>query len=321
MHRIALFGKSKHRTRTTAHLVRAFRERGNKVLWLNPSKIRRQKKDRTDRFILSQLRTFNPHIVFVYSQDIPLGVLEKVAAWGMVTILYYEDWSPEVPSSMAEKGKLVNFFLVTNKGMHEKYKAAGIKNPIYFIGACDQYDHRPRRPILPLWKSDVAFIGKARPGEARLTLVKRFQENFSVKVYGRNWSEFGLRSTLKSVTPRGYGLICGGAKIVLGADITNQVDGYWSNRLWLTLGSGGFFLTAYVQGMEHFFENKKHLVWYHSPEECLMLAQEYMDKPEDRRAIARQGYELVHEQHTFHHFADRVIALCRHDLSEGAASG
>lgn len=310
MRRIALFGKSKHRTRTTAHLVRAFRERGNKVLWLNPSKIRRQKKDATNRFILNQMETFNPHMVFVYSQDIPLGVLEVVAAWDVVTVLYYEDWSPDVPPSLAEKGKLVNFFLVTNKGMHEKYRAAGIKNPTYFIGACDQYDHRPRRPILPLWRSEVAFIGEARPDESRVTLVKRLRENFNVKVYGKNWSEFGLGRTLKSVTPRGYGLICGGAKIILGADITNEVDGYWSNRLWLTLGCGGFFLTAYVEGMADFFENRKHLVWYHSHEECLMLAQEYMGRTEDRRAIAHQGFKLVHEHYTFHHFVDRVMALC-----------
>jgi spore maturation protein CgeB len=88
------------------------------------------------------------------------------------------------------------------------------------------------------------------------------------------------------------------------------VPGYWSNRLWLTLGCGGFFLTAYVQGMENIFENKKHLVWYHNEQECLSLAEEYLAKPEERKAIALQGYHLVHDNHTFHHFADRVISVC-----------
>lgn len=312
MYRIVIFGKSKRRTRTTTHLVRAFRERGNETIWLNPYKIRRRKRNETDTWILNQIASFNPDIVFVYSQDIPITVLQKIAATRIKTVMYYEDWSPEVPPSLAERGKLVDFFLTTSKGTQREYQEAGIMNPIYFVGACDQYDHR-RRPLLPIWKSDIAFIGRARPDEPRVTLTKKLSGKFSVRVYGRNWRNFGLKPTLKTVTPRSYGLICGGAKIILGADITSEVEGYWSNRLWLTLGCGGFFLTAYVRGMERFFENRKHLVWYHDEHECLSLVHEYLAKPEERRSIARQGYQLVHNHYTFHHFADRVISLCNNE--------
>ena len=315
MHRIIVFGKSKSRTKTTTHLVRAFRERGNETIWLNPNKIRRRKKNKTNRWILNQIDSFNPDMVFIYSQDIPLAVLETVAARSIKTVMYYEDWTPKVLPSVAERGKLVNFFLVTNKGMHREYREAGIINPIYFVGACDRYDHRQRRPILPLWKSDIAFIGAARPGEARVPLAKKLMGQFNVKVYGKNWKEFGVKSTLKTVRPRSYGLICGGAKIILGADITNGVEGYWSNRLWLTLGCGGFFLTAYVRGMEDFFQNRKHLVWYHNEQECVSLAHEYLAKPQERQNIARQGCQLVHKHHSFVHFADRVIFLCNNEDS------
>lgn len=315
MPRIIVFGKSKRRTKTTTHVVRAFRERGNETVWLNPYKVRRRKKNEIDKWILKQLDSFNPDIVFIYSKDIPLTILQKIAGSTIKTVMYYEDWSPEVLPSLAEKGKLVDFFLTTNKGMHREYRQAGITNPIYFVGACDRYDHRRSRPFLPIWKSDIAFVGTARPDEPRVTLAKRLGERYNVKVYGKNWTDFGLRSTLKTVTPRSYRLICGGAKIILGADITSEVEGYWSNRLWLTLGCGGFFLTAYVRGMEDFFENKKHLVWYHDERECLSLAYEYLAKPVERRNIARQGHQLVHKHYTFHHFADRVITLCTHEDS------
>jgi spore maturation protein CgeB len=62
--------------------------------------------------------------------------------------------------------------------------------------------------------------------------------------------------------------------------------------------------------MEKYFENKRHLVWYHSEAECLSLAQEYLAKPDIRHKIARQGYHRVHEHHTFHHFVQRAISLC-----------
>ena len=310
MSRIIVFGKSKWRTKITTHLVRAFRERRNETLWLNPFKIRRRKKNETDRWILNRIDLFKPDIVFIYSLDIPLTVLQKIAGSNIKTIMYYEDMSLEMPLSLVEKGRLVDFFLVTNKGMHNEYRKAGISNPIYFVGACDRYDHRQRRPLLSLWKSDIAFIGKARSNESRVTLTKKLGQKFDLKVYGKDWENFGLKASLKTITPRRYGLICGGAKIILGADITNKVEGYWSNRLWLTLGCGGFFLTAYVPGMENFFENKKHLVWYYDDQECVSLAQDYLLNPQKRRRIADEGYQLVHQRFTFHHFVDQVISLC-----------
>ena len=309
MPRIILFGKSKRRTRTTFHLARAFKECGNTVLWLNPAKIRRRRKNESDGWILNKIKVFNPDIIFIYSKDIPLGVLQKLAGGPVPIMMYYEDLRWEVPTSLAQLGRLVDFFLVTNKGLLADYKKAGIANPIYFIGACDHQDHRMRHPVLPVWKSDIAFIGQARGDESRVVLIRKLAKRFNVKVYGKNWQTFGIEPTLKTVTPRRYGLVCRGAKIILGADITDEVEGYWSNRLWLTLGCGGFFLTAYVRGMEKFFENKRHLVWYHSETECLRLAEEYLAKPHIRRKIARQGYHLVHEHHTFHHFVQRTISL------------
>ena len=310
MRKIIFFGKSKRRTRTTFHIVRAFKERGNQVLWLNPAGIRRRQKKQADQWIKDQIESFQPDIIFIYSRDIPLEILRHVSTGGIQTVLYYEDMSSEISTSLIQLGKLVDYFLATNKGLIDAYRRAGVVNPIYFTGACDRYDHRRRRPLLPIWKSDIAFIGRARPDESRVTLTRKLDERFDVKIYGRSWSEFGLKATLKTVTPRSYGLICGGAKIMLGADITSEVEGYWSNRLWLTLGCGGFFLTQYVKGMENYFENKQHLVWYHDEQECLRLAEEYLAKPGERRRIAREGYHLVHEQHTFHHFVDRVVSLC-----------
>jgi spore maturation protein CgeB len=310
MHRIILFGKSKRRTRTTFHLARAFKECGNTVLWLNPAKIRRRRKQKGDQWILSQIKAFKPDIIFIYSKDMPLGVLQEIAGGPVKIMLYYEDMSRQVSNSLAQMGQLVDFFLATNKGLLPNYKQAGIARPIYFIGACDRHDHRLRHPVLPVWKSDIAFIGQARADEPRVVLTRKLAERFKVKVYGKNWQAFGIQPALKTVTPRRYALVCGGAKIILGADITDEVEGYWSNRLWLTLGCGGFFLTAYVRGMEEYFENKKHLVWYHSEQECLALAEEYLARPRERSQIALEGYRLVHEHHTFHHFVDRVTSLC-----------
>jgi spore maturation protein CgeB len=61
--------------------------------------------------------------------------------------------------------------------------------------------------------------------------------------------------------------------------------------------------------MEEFFTNREHLVWYRNEEECVELVKEFLAKPEERERIAAQGYDLVHEHHTFHHFVDKVLSL------------
>ena len=110
MHRIILFGKSKRRTRTTFHLAKAFKECGNTVLWLNPAKIRRRRKKDSDRWILHKIKAFDPDIIFIYSQDIPLAVLQKIAGGPVKTMMYYEDMSPEVSTAPGATGHAGRFF-------------------------------------------------------------------------------------------------------------------------------------------------------------------------------------------------------------------
>jgi spore maturation protein CgeB len=319
MYRVAVFGKWKPTTRKVPQFVRAFRDQGNETLWLDPGKIKKKKGEKADEYTLEQLKSFRPDIVFVYNQFISVPVLEEIAGTGIKTVLFWVDWTPEIPSSLIERGRLVDLFLMTSRGLVEEYRQAGIRNPVYIADSCDRYDHRRRRPILGLWKSDVAFIGAARPNEPRIPLIKRLDEICKVRVYGRYWRRYGIWPMLRSVGPYGYSLICGGAKIILGSDIVSTVEGYWSNRLWITLGCGGFLLTNYVPGMEEIFTNREHLVWYHDEEECVALVREYLHKPDERERIAEQGYRLVHEHHTFHHFAGKVIELCR-ELPGGNAN-
>ncbi len=314
--RVMVFGKSKRRTRKVAHIVRAFRDLGHKTLWVNPSMVRRWLGVKADKFILLRARYFKPHIVFFMSTDIPMSVLadmKRISPEVKIFQFYVDAWRLDDIPRVAKWGALADYFLVTAKGLNTQYRSAGICNPVFFTDACDKYDHKVRVPMLSMWKSDLAFVGAARSGEARVSLVQRLSKVCGVRVYGRDWHKFGIRATLGEVGPRGFALICSGAKIVLGADATSKIEGHWSNRLWLTLGCGGFLLTNYVPGMEEIFRNREHLVWYRDEDECEELVREYLAKPEERRRIAEAGYRYVHEHHTFHHFVDRVMGLYNQD--------
>ena len=81
-------------------MVRAFKEKGNDILWLNPYKIRRLKKNNTNTFILNKIDKINPDFVFITSKDIPLPVLREIKAKSITSFIYYEDMSPQLSNDI-----------------------------------------------------------------------------------------------------------------------------------------------------------------------------------------------------------------------------
>jgi len=61
--------------------------------------------------------------------------------------------------------------------------------------------------------------------------------------------------------------------------------------------------------MDEIFTNHQHLVWYHSPEECVEKVGYYLDREAERRRIARAGCWLVRNYYTFRHTAARIMEL------------
>lgn len=136
--------------------------------------------------------------------------------------------------------------------------------------------------------SDVTFIGS--------TYTPRRQELLNVlrPFDFKKWGEPGVQLWGKQ-----FARACYLSKIVVGDNFVNDVAGYWSDRVYLTLACGGFFLTAYVEGLEQEFENHRHLVWWKSFEELEYLINYYLPRETERRAISREGYRLVHLEHTY----------------------
>jgi spore maturation protein CgeB len=95
----------------------------------------------------------------------------------------------------------------------------------------------------------------------------------------------------------------------LGTNTTNSVERYFSNRTFITLASGGFHLTHYVPGLETMFENRKHLVWYNTEEECFLLIDYYLRRPALRRKIAREGRDWVRRRYGMRRQVSRMLRL------------
>lgn len=173
-----------------------------------------------------------------------------------------------------------------------------------------------------VYASEVAFVGNLiyndHQGKAcyqRIDLLERVRTAFSLKVWGPQghplahqvWAQ---RAPLLEWPAYHEELvkICRSASVILGTNRTQQVEGYFSNRTFLTLASGGFHLTAYVPGLEQLFENHHHLVWFHDPDECLELLAYYLKRPETRQKIAHQGCQRVRRRFSLRR---QVLRLAR----------
>lgn len=139
-------------------------------------------------------------------------------------------------------------------------------------------------------RSDVGFLGQVyghRAGELELVL-KEFTVNHIQGAYGPALSE-----------------VIHSHKVILGPRYPS-VPGYWSNRLYVVLGHGGFFLAPEVEGMrdDGFMPGVHYVPLSDDPVKDLRY---WLARPREREQIAQAGQELVLRSHTYQ---QRVAELC-----------
>lgn len=88
-------------------------------------------------------------------------------------------------------------------------------------------------------------------------------------------------------------------KVVVGDNYTCDVPGYWSDRVYLTLGCGGFFLTSYVRGLEKVFDTGRHLATWTDFNSLQAAIERYLGDDSERLGIAAAGYSFVRDKHTY----------------------
>lgn len=101
------------------------------------------------------------------------------------------------------------------------------------------------------------------------------------------------------------------SKVSVGDSLCLNFDypHYWSDRVYETLGRGGFMIHPYIHGMEDHFTNGEHLVFY--PFGNLANLKEkidyYIEHPEIREKIRKAGHEHVKKNHTYKNRWQHII--------------
>ena len=313
--RIVLFAKSKRRTQTTGSIARGLTAAGHRVLTLHEGKRRRWVgKALARRWTLASVRRFAPDFVFIHAQDVSPATFDALAA-DHPTVMFTPDCWPSITPDDLGIASRVDLLCTVARGQTDAFEKVGVRRCAYLAEAHDPEVYHPVDPatVPEEFRSEVAYIGKHSADSplhrTRGALIAPVAAKFHTRVYGVGWDVLGLEATRTEVFPEQYRQICTGAQIVLGCDWRHDVEWYFSNRTWFTLGCRGFLITNYAPGLEAIFENHGHLVWYRSVDEALELIEHYRSRPEERDRIAASGHAFVREHRTYTHFAHDLVDL------------
>lgn len=150
----------------------------------------------------------------------------------------------------------------------------------------------------------ILFTGMVNHGRKRAEhvehLIQRWGDRFKVMGDGGpKWRKHGreLADVFASV------------KIVVAPD-GPSTDRYWSNRVYNTLGLGGFLLHPYCKGLEDQYGWPHELPVYENREHLDELIGFYLDSANElrRKALMIEGHSATMQRHLYRH---RVAGLLR----------
>jgi hypothetical protein len=171
-------------------------------------------------------------------------------------------------------------------GVYDKecvFKQVDLVNDVIFVGSKKYHPEWQYRPELIDWLGDTYKDSFKHYGNGGLPSIRGLKLN---KLY---WS----------------------TKIVVGDTLCLKFKypDYWSDRVYETMGRGGFIIHPYISGMEREFEDKKHLVFYEygNFKQLKELIDYYLEHDEEREEIRKAGHELVKSTYTYKNRWEQIL--------------
>lgn len=152
---------------------------------------------------------------------------------------------------------------------------------------------------------DVVLFGDARPKyKQRHRDVRALVDaGFKVAWCGDSVNVKGVTS-LPWLVPHRLPSFMSMGKLTLCVDLTHDVRGYYSDRLWLALGAGACVVRRFTEG-----QPELSYLSYRSTHELVGLVRRMLEQPLTRKAYGDRAREQVMQNHTIEHRAQ--------DLSNG----
>lgn len=187
-------------------------------------------------------------------------------------------------------------------GGHEaQWLEAHINHKVLRQGIPDQYAYLAEYDKDYDW--DVVFIGGVNPEyRYRLYLVKELRQKYG--------DQFKWIGRLDSDEIRGHELnkLYASSKVIIGESVYSPH--YWSNRIYETIGRGGFIIHPVVEGLKDEFEPYKHFIPYsHDFVALHEIIAYYLKHKAERDKIRLAGFEHCKQNFTLQSRCKTLLQL------------
>ena len=104
--------------------------------------------------------------------------------------------------------------------------------------------------------------------------------------------------------------LCASAKILI-APVSIQTQYYWSSRVYMTTGSGGFMLHPRFEGLKTEFEFGKELATFLGGDNLKEKIDYYLhpNNEAERKSIQKAGYEKTINNYTYTHRIEKILKI------------
>lgn len=181
---------------------------------------------------------------------------------------------------------------------------------VHLLQGADERVLGPGTPR-PEHACDLLFTGTPRHGRAREEHVAELRS-----VYGSRFCVLGEGGPQTRRHGRELADILASAKIVVAPD-GPQTDLYWSNRVYLTLGFGGFLLHPWCAGLAKHYTDGVEIAYYRDRAHFHERVRYYLEQPDLRIWLAANGLARTRLEHLYRHRVQRLVEIVKERLCIG----
>lgn len=287
-----------------AAVERALQRAGHETLLFDDRRTKQRFGRRVTQFLaLRTARRFRPDFVFL-SKCLALDVetVEQIIR-GLPNAMWYHDpqWfrdthRPDI-AHIAAVGKLAAVFFVT--GFEDEWEKLGLR--ARFLPAAGDRDIRPGS-LTPQHASDVSFIGTGYDPD-RASFLIELNRHVPVRVFGPGWDDWQQELHWNGGPVEGseFSSVCSSSRVVLGVNPSKAANAttYASDRMWMVILGGGFYLGARTAGVDRMLLDGVHCGWYSDIAECVELVRRYLADHVTRERVRAAGEAFVRTHHTY----------------------
>jgi len=271
--------------------------------------LKQKGKQSMNQELLYLVKESRPDLVMfsLYTDQFIPEVVDELRKYTKTLCFFHDDgWRVEFSRFWARH---FDWFTTTDSYRVPQYRHLGYNNAIHFPYACNPAIYKKLN--LPK-KYDVSFVGRTHP--YREWFIKKLRKA-GIQVYaaGLGWpaghltqdemvrviNQSKINLNLSNSTSWDLRYLISSHRALINTLQTPKNVEQIKARPFEINGCGGFQLSYYVDGLEHFYEIGQEIVVYLDVDDLIRKVKYYLADDDEREAIANRGYQRTLAEHTY----------------------